>query len=311
MKRVLVAGGAGFIGAHLCRALLKKGFEVCCLDNLSSGSRANIADLMGKDGFSFLETDVADTPDMEGDAIFHLACPASPVWYRKDPIQTLRTCFQGSLRLLELARKNDARILFTSTSEVYGEPIVHPQPESYWGNVNPDGERACYDEGKRVAETLFFEFHRLYGTQIRVVRVFNTYGPGMQKDDGRVVSNFIVQALEGKPLTIYGDGTQTRSFCYVSDMVEGILRMMEQEHYIGPVNLGNPNEFTIKELAEKVITKTGAGSELVQRPLPSDDPTRRQPDIELAKETLQWEPKVMLDEGLDRTIEWFARTLHA
>ena len=304
-KRVLVTGGAGFIGTHLCRRLIAEDCEVICLDDLSSGFEANIKDLKGEAGFTFLNRDVREPVDVEVDRIYHLACPASPIYYQKDPVRTLTTSVMGALSVLDLAVKCGARVLYTSTSEIYGEPLVHPQPESYRGNVNPIGPRACYDEGKRAAETLFFDYHRTRGADIRVARLFNCYGPGMHPSDGRVVSNFVRQALAGEPLTIYGDGSQTRSFCYVSDTVEGLIRLMEAPGLTGPCNIGNPGEFTVRELAEKVIALTGSGSEIVTRPLPADDPTRRQPDITFAKEHLGWEPTVPLEEGLKLIIEEF------
>ena len=306
-KRVLVTGGAGFIGTHLCRRLIAEDCEVICLDDLSSGFEANIKDLKGEAGFTFLNRDVRDPVDVDVDRIYHLACPASPIYYQKDPVRTLTTSVMGALSVLDLAVKCGARVLFTSTSEIYGEPLVHPQPESYRGNVNPIGPRACYDEGKRAAETLFFDYHRTRGADIRVARLFNCYGPGMHPSDGRVVSNFVRQALAGEPLTIYGDGSQTRSFCYVSDTVEGLIRLMEAPGLTGPCNIGNPGEFTVRELAEKVIALTGSGSEIVTRPLPADDPTRRQPDITFAKEHLGWEPTVPLAEGLKLIIAEFKK----
>ena len=306
-KRVLVTGGAGFIGTHLCRRLIAENCEVICLDDLSSGFEANIKDLRGEAGFTFLNRDVREPIDVEVDRIYHLACPASPIHYQKDPVRTLTTSVVGALSVLDLAVKCGARVLYTSTSEIYGEPLVHPQPESYRGNVNPIGPRACYDEGKRAAETLFFDYHRTRGADIRVARLFNCYGPGMHPMDGRVVSNFVRQALAGEPLTIYGDGSQTRSFCYVSDTVEGLIRLMEAPGLTGPCNIGNPGEFTVRELAEKVIALTGSGSEIVTRPLPADDPTRRQPDITFAKEHLGWEPTVPLEEGLKLIIAEFKK----
>lgn len=306
-KRVLVTGGAGFIGTHLCRRLIAEDCEVICLDDLSSGFEANIKDLKGEAGFTFINKDVRDPVDVEVDRIYHLACPASPIYYQKDPVRTLTTSVMGALSVLDLAVKCGARVLYTSTSEIYGEPLVHPQPESYRGNVNPIGPRACYDEGKRAAETLFFDYHRTRGADIRVARLFNCYGPGMHPSDGRVVSNFVRQALAGEPLTIYGDGSQTRSFCYVSDTVEGLIRLMEAPGLTGPCNIGNPGEFTVRELAEKVIALTGSGSEIVTRPLPADDPTRRQPDITFAKEHLGWEPTVPLAEGLKLIIAEFKK----
>lgn len=310
MKRILVTGGAGFIGSHLCGRLLEEGNEVLCLDNLFTGSKRNIRELMGDERFEFLRHDVVNRLDAEVDQIYNLACPASPVHYQFDPVKTLKTSVFGALNLLELAERVRGRILQASTSEVYGDPEVHPQPESYWGHVNPDGLRSCYDEGKRAAETLFFDFHRRRGVDVKVVRIFNTYGPNMNIEDGRVVSNFIVQALKNEDITVYGDGTQTRSFCYVDDLVDGMMRMMNsREGFTGPVNLGNPGEFTMLELAEKVIRFTGSRSKIVHRPLPQDDPTRRKPVIDLAKKELGWEPKTPLDEGLKKTIQYFDAVL--
>ncbi len=303
--RILVTGGAGFLGSHLCERLLQDDHEVLCLDNLFTGRRVNVAHLTEDPRFEFLRHDVVDPFKAEVDWIFNLACPASPVHYQFNPIKTVKTSVMGAINCLGLAKRVKARVLQASTSEVYGNPEVHPQPESYHGNVNPIGLRACYDEGKRCAETLFFDYHRENGVDIRVVRIFNTYGPRMLADDGRVVSNFIVQALEGKDLTLYGEGEQTRSFCYVSDLIEAFVRAMTQEETIGPVNVGNPDEFTIRELAEKVIEKTGGNSRIVNKPLPADDPQRRRPDIELAKKVMDWEPSVSLDQGLDETIAYF------
>ena len=306
-KRVLVTGGAGFIGTHLCRRLLAEGGEVICLDDLSSGFEENIEDLKEDPAFTFVRQDVREPFDFEVDRIYHLACPASPVHYAKDPVRTLTTSVIGALNVLDLAVAKGARVLYTSTSEIYGEPLVHPQTEDYRGNVNPIGPRACYDEGKRAAETLFFDYHRGRGADIRVARLFNCYGPGMHPADGRVVSNFVVQTLRGEPLTIYGDGSQTRSFCYVSDTVEGLIRLMEAPDITGPCNIGNPGEFTVKELADLVLSLTGSDSTIVKKPLPVDDPTRRRPDITYAKEHLGWEPVVPLEEGLRLTIEGFRR----
>ena len=306
MKRVLVTGGAGFIGSHLCKRLLEAGNEVICLDNLFTGSKRNIRELMGNERFEFLRHDVVNKLDVEVDQIYNLACPASPVHYQFDPVKTMKTSVLGALNLLELAEHVHGRILQASTSEVYGDPEVHPQPESYWGHVNPDGIRSCYDEGKRAAETLFFDFHRRHGLDVKVVRIFNTYGPNMNIEDGRVVSNFIVQALKGKNITVYGDGTQTRSFCYVDDLVEGLVRMMKsREGFTGPVNLGNPGEFTMLELAELVLELTGSKSDIIFCPLPQDDPAQRKPVIDLAKKELDWEPKIKLREGLEKTIAYF------
>lgn len=302
----LVTGGAGFIGSHLCERLLARGEEVICLDNFFTGAKRNIAHLLGQPGFEVVRHDITQPIVIEADRVYNLACPASPVHYQYNPIKTIKTNVMGALNMLGLARRVKARILQASTSEVYGNPDVHPQVESYWGNVNPTGLRSCYDEGKRVAETLFFDYHRQNRVDIRVVRIFNTYGPRMAVDDGRVVSNFIVQALRGEPITLYGDGDQTRSFCYVDDLVSGIIKMMDNEELTGPVNMGNPGEFTIRELAETVLELTGSKSELVHKPLPSDDPERRRPDIGLAREKLGWEPTVGLREGLEKTIAYFA-----
>ncbi|MDB5540896.1 MAG: NAD-dependent epimerase/dehydratase family protein [Devosia sp.] len=310
-KRYLVAGGAGFIGAHLCRRLLAQGHEVLCLDNYLTGTFDNIAELVGHPRFESMTHDVATPVDVKVDAIFNLACPASPVHYGSDPIRTTRTSVLGALNLLELATRLDVPVLQASTSEVYGDPHVHPQPEEYWGNVNPIGPRACYDEGKRCAETLFFDFHRQYGTRTKVVRIFNTYGPMMSRNDGRVVSNFIVQALDGEDITIYGDGSQTRSFCYVDDLVDGLVRMMAAPAaVVGPINLGNPGEFTIRELAEKVVAMTGTTSRIIRRPLPVDDPRQRRPVIARATEILGWVPRITLDQGLERTVAYFAASSH-
>ena len=308
--RILVTGGAGFIGSHLCKRLIDNGDEVLCADNLFTGSKANIRELLDCDNFEFLRHDVTEPLRVEADRIFNLACPASPPHYQYDPIHTAKTSVLGALNMLGLAKRRHARILQASTSEVYGDPLVHPQPEGYKGNVNPIGIRACYDEGKRMAETLFFDYHRQHGVEIKVVRIFNTYGPNMNPDDGRVVSNFIMQALRGEPITIYGDGTQTRSFCYVDDLVEGMLRMMDsREGLPGPVNLGNPGEFTMLELAQLVLELTGSKSEIVHRPLPQDDPTQRKPVIDLAKKELGWEPAVSLPEGLEKTVAYFQSRL--
>lgn len=309
-SRILVTGGAGFLGSHLCARLLREGHQVICLDNFFTGSRSNIAPLRKHSNFSVIEQDVCSPISLEVDAIYHLACPASPPHYQADPVQTTKTCVLGSLNMLELAKANKAAILTTSTSEVYGDPLVHPQPESYLGNVNPIGPRACYDEGKRCAETLFFDFHRHHSVRIKVVRVFNTYGPNMHPGDGRVVSNFIVQALQRKDITIYGSGEQTRSFCYVDDLIEGIVRMMATSDDItGPVNLGNPGEFTIRQLAEKVLATIGSSSKLTFLPAVIDDPRQRQPDISRARALLGWEPKVNLNEGLPATIAYFRSAL--
>lgn len=306
MRRILVTGGAGFIGSHLCSRLVEEGNDVICADNLFTGSRGNIAELLDNHHFEFLRHDVTKELLLEVDQIYNLACPASPVHYQYNPVKTMKTSVLGALHMLGLAKRVKARILQASTSEVYGDPNVHPQREDYWGNVNPIGIRSCYDEGKRAAETLFFDYHRQNGVEIKVIRIFNTYGPNMNADDGRVVSNFIVQALKGEDITIYGDGTQTRSFCYVDDLVEGMIRMMNSRAgFTGPVNLGNPGEFTMLELAEKVISLTGSKSRIIYEPLPQDDPTRRRPVIELARKELGWEPRVGLDEGLKKTISYF------
>jgi UDP-glucuronate decarboxylase len=310
MKRILVTGGAGFIGSHLCERLVNDGHDVICLDNFYSGSKENVWHLIGKPNFELVRHDVINPYWAEVDEIYNLACPASPIYYQNDPIQTTKTSFFGAYHMLGLARRTKAKILQSSTSEVYGDPNVHPQSESYWGNVNPIGLRSCYDEGKRVAETLFFDYHRLHKVRSKVIRIFNTYGPRMAVSDGRVVSNFVVQALKGEDLTIYGDGQQTRSFQYVSDLIEGMIRMMDTpDDFTGPVNLGNPGEFTMLELAEKVIKKIGGKSKIVFRPLPSDDPKMRRPDITIAKRELGWEPKVPLDEGLDHIIAYFREYL--
>ena len=304
-KRVLVTGGAGFLGSHLCDRLINDGHEVICLDNFFTGTKKNIAHLLSNPNFELMRHDVVQPIYAEVDWIFNLACPASPVHYQRDPVRTIKTNVMGALNSLDLAKQNSARVLQASTSEVYGDPKVHPQPESYRGAVNPIGIRACYDEGKRTAETLFFDYHRQHGLDIRVIRIFNTYGPRMTANDGRVVSNFIVQALKGEDLTIYGDGTQTRSFCYVDDLIDGIVRMMNNDDFIGPVNLGNPGEFTMLELAELVLKLTGSKSKIVYRPLPQDDPTQRCPVIDLAKEKLGWQPKIKLEDGLKLTIDYF------
>lgn len=309
MKRVLVTGGAGFIGSHLCERLLAQGHEVLCVDNFFTSRRQNIVRMLPHPMFELLRHDVTFPLYLEVDEIYNLACPASPVHYQFDPVQTTKTSVHGAINMLGLAKRLKARILQASTSEVYGDPSVHPQTEGYWGNVNPIGPRACYDEGKRCAETLFFDYYRQHNLQIRVVRIFNTYGPRMHPNDGRVVSNFIVQALKGEPITIYGSGEQTRSFCYVDDLVTGMIAMMEQEGVVGPVNLGNPAEFTIGELAQLVKELTGSSSPIVHSPLPQDDPVRRCPDITLAKEKLGWAPEIPLREGLSRTVGYFRKTL--
>jgi len=311
MNRVLVTGGAGFLGSHLCERLLAEGSDVVCIDNFFSGHKNNIRPFVGHPYFELIRHDVIHPLFVEVDRIYHLACPASPIHYQMNPIKTVKTNVMGTINMLGLAKRIRSRMLLTSTSEIYGDAKVHPQPETYWGNVNPIGIRSCYDEGKRVAETLMMDYHRQNKVDIRIVRIFNTYGPRMAVDDGRVVSNFIVQALRGEPITIYGDGSQTRSFCFVSDMIDGLRRMMDQDATVGPVNLGNPGEFTILELAEKVVKLTKSRSKLVHRPLPSDDPVRRWPDISAAKEKLGWEPKVALEEGLALTIAYFKETLAA
>ena len=309
-KKVLVTGGAGFVGSHLCDRLMADGFDVLCVDNFYTGNRDNIIGLIDNPHFEMTRHDVTFPLYVEVDEIFNLACPASPIHYQLDPVQTTKTSVHGAINMLGLAKRTGAKILQASTSEVYGDPEVHPQTEDYLGNVNPIGPRGCYDEGKRCAETLFFDYHRQYGTNIRVARIFNTYGPRMHPDDGRVVSNFIVQALRGKPITIYGDGSQTRSFCYVSDLIDGLMALMEtSDDVTGPVNLGNPREMTIRELAEQIITMTGPKSELVEKPLPGDDPTQRCPDISRAKSQLGWSPAVALEDGLEKTIGYFKDTL--
>ncbi|HEY2408708.1 MAG TPA: UDP-glucuronic acid decarboxylase family protein [Polyangiaceae bacterium] len=309
-KKVLVTGGAGFIGSHLCERLIKAGHDVLCVDNYFTGTKKNVAGLLDHPLFEVVRHDVTFPLYVEVERIFNLACPASPVHYQFDPVQTTKTSVHGAINMLGLAKRVKARILQASTSEVYGDPEVHPQPESYWGKVNPIGIRSCYDEGKRCAETLFFDYHRQHKTDIKVIRIFNTYGPRMHPNDGRVVSNFIVQALRGEDISIYGDGTQTRSFCYVDDLVEGMLRMMETESgFTGPINLGNPGEYTMLELAEKVISLVGTKAKLNHKPLPQDDPRQRKPNIELAKSKLGWEPKVNLDDGLKETIRYFKHAL--
>ena len=310
MSRVLVTGGAGFLGSHLCDRLIRDGHDVLCLDNFYTGSKQNIVHLLDHRYFELMRHDVTFPLYVEVDRIFNLACPASPVHYQHDPVQTTKTSVHGAINMLGLAKRLRARILQASTSEVYGDPEVHPQREEYWGRVNPIGIRSCYDEGKRCAETLFFDYHRQHALEIKVVRIFNTYGPRMHPNDGRVVSNFIVQALKGEDITIYGDGQQTRSFCYVDDLIEAMVRTMETgPDFVGPVNIGNPHEHTIRELAEKVIAMVGGKSRLIFKPLPSDDPRQRQPDISLAKEKLGWEPKVHIDDGLRETIGYFRQLL--
>jgi UDP-glucuronate decarboxylase len=305
-KRVMVTGGAGFLGSHLCERLLNEGHEVLCVDNFYSGTKDNVAHLMGNPHFELMRHDVTFPLYVEVDEIFNLACPASPVHYQSDPVQTTKTSVHGAINMLGLAKRTHARILQASTSEVYGDPEVHPQKEDYWGHVNPIGIRSCYDEGKRCAETLFFDYHRQHQVAIKVVRIFNTYGPRMHPNDGRVVSNFIVQALSGQDITIYGDGSQTRSFCYVDDLIEGFMRMMASPVEVtGPINMGNPVEFTIRELAETVLDMVGGSSKLIMLPLPQDDPKQRKPDIGVAQRTLDWAPKVQLRQGLEKTIQYF------
>ena len=309
-KRVLVTGGAGFLGSHLCERLLDDDCDVVCVDNFYSGSKDNVAHLQGNPNFELLRHDVTFPLYIEVDEIYNLACPASPIHYQKDPVQTTKTNVHGAINMLGLAKRIRAKIFQASTSEVYGDPEVHPQTEGYWGHVNPIGFRSCYDEGKRCAETLFFDYHRQHALDIKVVRIFNTYGPRMHPNDGRVVSNFVVQALRGQDITIYGDGTQTRSFCYVTDLIEGFLRLMASpKEIVGPMNMGNPREFTIGELAESIIRQVGSQSKLVMMPLPQDDPKQRQPDITVAKNTLNWQPKIELEEGLARTIAYFRQLL--
>ena len=306
MKRILVSGGAGFIGSHLCTRLVNEGHDVICLDNFFTGSKDNIKHLMGNHHFEVVRHDVTYPYSAEVDEIYNLACPASPIHYQHDPIQTAKTSVMGAINMLGLAMRLDAKILQASTSEVYGDPIIHPQPESYWGNVNPVGYRSCYDEGKRCAETLFMDYYRQNQTRIKIIRIFNTYGPRMLPNDGRVVSNFIIQALNNEDITIYGDGKQTRSFQYIDDLIEGMVRMMDTEDdFTGPINIGNPNECPVLELAERGIRMTGSTSKIVFKPLPTDDPKQRQPDIKLAKEKLGWQPTVELEDGLKRMIEYF------
>jgi len=307
--RILVTGGAGFLGSHLCDRLIGEGNDVICLDNFFTGRKENIRHLAGNPRFELVRHDVIDPFKFEVDRIYNLACPASPPHYQYNPIKTMKTSVLGAINSLGLAKRVKARVFQASTSEVYGDPNVHPQSESYWGNVNPIGLRSCYDEGKRAAETLFFDYHRENGVDIRVIRIFNTYGPRMLANDGRVVSNFVVQAIRGEDLTVYGDGSQTRSFCYVDDLVEGFLRFMEQEQSIGPVNLGNPGEFTMLQLAEIVLKKVGGKSKITHRELPADDPKQRKPDITLAREVMGWEPKVPLEEGIEKTIAYFRTVL--
>jgi len=311
-NRVLVTGGAGFLGSHLCERLLRQGHEVLCVDNFFSSSRKNVEHLLDNKSFELLRHDVTSPLFVEVDTIFNLACPASPVHYQHDPVQTIKTSVHGAINMLGLAKRVKAKILQASTSEVYGDPAIHPQTESYWGNVNPIGVRSCYDEGKRCAETLFFDYHRQYGVQIKVARIFNTYGPQMHPNDGRVVSNFIVQALRGEDVTIYGTGLQTRSFCYVSDLIEGLIRLMNTDDSVtGPINIGNPGEFTMRELAQLVVELTGSRSKIRHEPLPSDDPQQRRPDISKAQSLLDWRPTVQLREGLVQTIAYFEAALAA
>ena len=310
MKKILVTGGAGFVGSHLCKKLLDEGNEVICLDNFYTGNKNNISGLLSNKSFELLRHDVTFPIYLEIDQIYNLACPASPIHYQTDPVQTTKTSVHGAINMLGLAKRTKSKILQASTSEVYGDPTIHPQIESYWGNVNPVGIRSCYDEGKRCAETLFFDYYRQHKLKIKVARIFNTYGPHMHINDGRVVSNFIIQALKGEDMTIFGDGTQTRSFCYVSDLVEALIKLMDSDdNFIGPVNLGNPDEFTMNELADLVIKLTNSSSKIVQKTLPEDDPKQRQPDITLAKKKLAWEPGVMLEEGLNLTIRYFKNVL--
>jgi len=307
-----VTGGAGFIGSHLCARLLARGDDVLCVDNFFTGTKDNVRDLLDDPYFELVRHDVTFPLYVEVDEIYNLACPASPVHYQHDPVQTTKTSVHGAINMLGLAKRVQAKILQASTSEVYGDPSVHPQTEDYWGNVNPLGPRACYDEGKRCAETLFSDYHRQHGLRIKIARIFNTYGPHMQPNDGRVVSNFIVQALAGEPITLYGDGSQTRAFCYVDDLVDGLIRLMDSSDDVtGPINLGNPHEITVRELAERVIAETGAASELVTRPLPADDPTQRCPDITRAKELLDWTPTTPLDDGPPRVVDYFRRMANA
>ena len=309
MNRILVTGGAGFLGSHLCKELLNQKKDILCIDNFFSGSKNNIRDYISHPYFEFVRHDIIHPFFAEIDGIYHLACPASPIHYQYNAIKTIKTNVTGTINMLGLAKRTKSKILLASSSEIYGDPAVHPQTEGYWGNVNPIGIRSCYDEGKRVAETLTMDYHRQNKVDIKICRIFNTYGPHMALDDGRVVSNFIVQALKGKPITVFGDGTQTRSFCYVSDMVRGLISMMETKRFTGPVNLGNPEEHSILELAEKVIKITKSKSQITFKPLPKDDPLRRCPDITLAKEKLHWEPKISLDQGLERTVEYFIKQI--
>ncbi len=311
-KRIIVTGGAGFLGSHLCEFLLKAGHEVLCVDNFYTGSKMNIEHLLDNKGFEVVRHDITFPLYLEADEIYNLACPASPIHYQNDPVQTTKVCVHGSINMLGLAKRLRAKIMQASTSEVYGDPAIHPQTEDYRGDVNPIGPRSCYDEGKRCAETLFFDYHRQHNLKIKVARIFNTYGPRMHPNDGRVVSNFVCQALQGNPITVYGDGSQTRSFCYVDDMIEGFIKLMHSpDDFTGPVNIGNPGEYTILQIAEAVRDHIGSKAEIVFKPLPKDDPRRRQPDISLAKNALSWEPKVQLAEGLAKTIEYFENFLRS
>ena len=307
--RILVTGGAGFLGSHLCERLLKDGHEVLCLDNFFTGRKTNVAAFLQNPSFELVRHDIVLPILLEVDRIYHLACPASPIHYQYNPVKTIKTNIIGTLNMLGIAKRVNARILLASTSEVYGDPIMHPQKEDYWGNVNPIGIRSCYDEGKRAAETLMMDYHRQNRVDIKIMRIFNTYGPRMLADDGRVVSNFIVQALKGEDITVYGEGSQTRSFCYVDDLIDGMVRLMDSENFIGPVNIGNPEEYTIMDFAKKIIAMTGSKSKITKKPLPSDDPTQRQPDISLASEKLGWKPKVSVTDGLSRTIDYFREEL--
>jgi len=307
--RILVTGGAGFIGSHLCERLVSEGHDVVCIDNFFTGSKANIAGLLGKTNFELIRHDTTEPILLEVDRIYNLACPASPIHYQYNPVKTIKTSVMGTINMLGLAKRVKARILQASTSEVYGDPLTHPQSEDYWGNVNPIGIRSCYDEGKRVAETLMMDYHRQNSVDIRIIRIFNTYGPRMALNDGRVVSNFIIQALKGENITVFGDGCQTRSFCFVDDLVEGMVRMMNCDGVTGPINLGNPTETTILEFARRIIDLTGSSSKIVYNPLPSDDPRQRQPDISLAMEKLDWKPRINLDTGLKNTVDYFAEVL--
>ncbi|MEJ2634936.1 MAG: SDR family oxidoreductase [Calditrichia bacterium] len=309
MKRILVTGGAGFLGSHLCERLLNQGNDVICLDNFFTGTKRNILHLLDNHRFELIRHDITEPILLEVDQIYHFACPASPIHYQYNPVKTIKTSVMGTIHMLGMAKRVKARILQASTSEVYGDPKVHPQTEDYWGHVNPIGIRSCYDEGKRVAETLMMDYHRQNKVDIRIIRIFNTYGPRMAPNDGRVVSNFILQALRGEDITVFGEGNQTRAFCYVDDLIEGAIRMMNTDGFIGPVNLGNPGEFTILQLAEKIIELIGSHSKIVHNPLPKDDPTQRKPDISLAKEKLKWEPTIKLEEGLKKTINYFEKLL--